>query len=151
MSADLSPELSAKLREQLDLPSDADDAAISAAIDNLVTTAAARDVDGAIAKGAIASAQRQFWLNSYKADVKAATSALASIVAQTAAARAVYAAPLAATISSPAADPSAISDQEANDALWHLGIRNGLRPPKGLTGYTLTNEDGTPYQSRTQL
>jgi hypothetical protein len=149
VSRELSPELAKRLAEQLGLPPDADNATITAAVQELVDKrdeAAARQIDQAVAIGAISATHRQVWLNSFKADYDGTKAALAAIKPRPQPAPA-PAPTRAATRHSP--DDGGMTDQEANNALWALGIRAGLTPPDtSRTRYLLANEDGTPFDSK---
>ncbi len=134
--------LAERVAEKLGLPPSADDQTILEAVNTALAAKAARDVDQAIARGAISAAHRQVWLNSFKADADGTSAALASIVATVA--TTTYVPPLAARPQAPA-DPDALTDEQANDALWRLGCRAGLTPPRRWSVCLLTNPDGSAY------
>jgi hypothetical protein len=144
--------LSEKVAKILGLPPNADNDTILAEIGRLDDAAAEREVGNAINAGAIAAAHRQVWLNAFKADHKGTAAALTSIAPRVSAAVRTYAAPVARSSALPA-DPvvaayaaeCGVSDEEANDMLWRLGARAGLKPPKATIAPLIANPDGSAW------
>jgi hypothetical protein len=152
------PTLAEKVATVLGLPPNADNATVLAEVERLSAAVAEREVSAAITTGAISAAHRDIWLNSFAADHEGTRAALASMAPQAALIRSTYAPPAVVQSRVPAdpavaslAGTSGLSDVEANDCLWRLGVRAGLTPPVRTIGYLLTNDDGTPFQSKNKM